>query len=45
MLKAKKKFLEIWWMGIFSENMGLIFMTVSEKTGFTESIDGRRTDG
>ncbi len=28
--------LGIWWIGVFSQNLALIPLTVSEKTGFTD---------
>ncbi len=34
--------MEIWWIATFPQNLALIWLTVSEKTRFT---DGRRTDG
>ncbi len=41
-LKNKKKSgPEIWWTGSFSQNLALIHLMVSEKTGFTDG----RTDG
>ncbi len=39
----KKNGLEIWWKGTFPQNLALMCLTGSEKTGFTDA--GRTDDG